>query len=86
MIKQWFTLLTAHSEIREDIVKQWHRLLPKLMKKDRWSYVTGPASATIAVLLDIGWTPLGAYDWRENMQAKDPQEYAKECEENCLNL
>ena len=38
--------------------------------KNRWRMVTGPITATMATLCQIGWTPIGAAKWVDPRQVE----------------
>ena len=58
--RSWFTLrFGLDAAQRESTRRAWHKLLRQLQDPNgRWRRVKGPAGATVATLLDLGWAPL----------------------------
>ena len=57
-IKAWIEFWhTADLDLRNRTRKAWSRALPNVLGPNRWKYVCGFMTATIATLADIGWTP-----------------------------
>ncbi len=67
-LAEWQDIWTgADEDQRRRIRRQWMRVMPGLIKDaNRWRAVTGPLSATVCTLHDIGWKPAGPAHWRVN--------------------
>ena len=66
-VKAWIILWRSASEDqRQVLLKAWRkaaRSLSAMSQKQRWKNVTGPITATIAVLLEDGWRPALPHCW-----------------------
>jgi hypothetical protein len=64
-VRTWMRLWhNANGELRRDIKQCWKTALRKMADKGtRWMRVTGPLTATIATLFDVGWTPALPNQW-----------------------
>ena len=58
-VRQWLSIWKdADTSFRNELAEAWRIQLRVLQfSTHRWQMVKGPASATIAILLDLGWDP-----------------------------
>lgn len=61
-----FLEAVSKSPLKLSLQHKWDHLLLKLNVPERWRKVTGPASATIATLLDVGWMPPSLSRWKDS--------------------
>ena len=65
VIREWLGLWRNVPSVRERFRRAWYKAIPRLLSpKFRWRNAFGPISATIAILLDLGWS-LSAPDRRK---------------------
>ena len=59
-VELWFRLYCSYpSDARGLLSMAWTQTVERLnVTKSRWQVVKGPLAATVAILLDLGWTPL----------------------------
>ena len=64
-LKAWMGIWTrSNPAAKKRIAKSWSKLHRRVaLAKSRWQMVRGPASATIAILLDLGWKPVRPNRW-----------------------
>jgi hypothetical protein len=64
-VKAWIKLWkSSDANFRRKTKKVWPTIYRRLATSDkRWALVTGPASATIATLLDLNWRPATPHNW-----------------------
>ena len=61
-------LVEGGSQVPIAIARAWSSVAQKLQRKQpqhRWRTVSGPMAATIATLLEEGWTPVGPLRWQD---------------------
>ena len=65
-VETWIVILTSSPEHRQRACARWPDILARfqaLQPNRRWRRVSGPVSATIVVLLELGWSPEGPWGW-----------------------
>ena len=51
--------------MRDSFRRAWYKAIPRLLSpKLRWRNVFGPISATIGMILDLGWSPSAPDRWK----------------------
>lgn len=69
MVREWLKWWKRSPDQHIRAAKVWSATKHNLQKLEtsakRWRAVTGPTSALIATLLDLGWNPVGPNFWRD---------------------
>ena len=65
----WTKVLRKVPAVRQEVLgKAWEAAAANLLDpKTRWSKVLGPLGAAVATLLDLGWRPLRAGEWLDEL-------------------
>ena len=66
LVRAWIDMWTHSPHLHERIVRSWPRVRSHLGfdASKRWRRVRGPIGALQATLLDVGWLPVAACEWR----------------------
>ena len=64
-ISAWLTLWCQNPQLHPRIIRTWDKVVDRIRPagQRRWCIVKGPATATIATLLDMNWCPVSATQW-----------------------
>ena len=66
-VKAWLQLWFDSEDVRAQAPRIWGKTLLKVAPpRGRWAKIAGPAAATVAVLVELGWWPAQAARWRDN--------------------